>query len=212
MMELELAALLSSRICHDLISPVGALANGVEVLEDENDGELRESALRLIGSSAAQASAKLQFARLAYGSASAQGGSIDTADAEHVARELFKSMKVTLDWQLTPRIAHKDDVKLVLNLIQIAAEAAPRGGVIRITGDTGDADGAGPEGLIVSAEGPNARLREEVAQLLAGVEDEALLDPRTVQPYLAALLARRRGLTLVAEAVQDRVVLTGRRG
>ncbi|MCP5432241.1 MAG: histidine phosphotransferase [Alphaproteobacteria bacterium] len=191
MKELELAALLCSRVCHDLISPVGAMANGVEVLADEDDEELKDSALKLIGSSAAQASAKLQYARLAYGSASSQGGSIDTRDAEYVVRELFKSLKAGLEWRLAPRIADKNEVKLLLNLILIATEAAPRGGTITVEGPMPAPGSAGT--LAIRAEGPHARLRDEVAGLLVGAQSEEALDPRTVQPYVAALLAAHLG-------------------
>ncbi len=83
---LDLAALLSSRVCHDVISPVGAIVNGLEVLEEEKDAEMRGHALALIKTSAAKASARLQFCRLAFGAAGSKGASIDTGDAEHVTR------------------------------------------------------------------------------------------------------------------------------
>ena len=86
---LDLAALLCSRVCHDVISPVGAIVNGLEVLEDEKDPEMREIALDLIKKSAATASARLQFCRLAFGAAGSAGASIDTGEAEKVVRGLF---------------------------------------------------------------------------------------------------------------------------
>src|SRR5208283_1084413 len=79
---LDLAALLSSRVCHDVISPVGAIINGLEVLEDEKDAEMRGHALDLIKSSASEASSRLQFCRLAFGAAGSKGAAIDTGDAE----------------------------------------------------------------------------------------------------------------------------------
>src|SRR3984893_175607 len=86
---LDLAALLCSRVCHDVISPVGAIINGLEVLDEEKDTEMRGLALDLIKKSAGQASARLQFCRLAFGAACSAGASIDTSDAEKVARGLF---------------------------------------------------------------------------------------------------------------------------
>jgi histidine phosphotransferase ChpT len=96
---LDLAALLCSRVCHDVISPVGAIVNGLEVLEDEKDAEMRGFALDLIKKSARTASARLQFCRLAFGAAGSAGASIDTGDAEQVARGLIA------DERTKPRMA-----------------------------------------------------------------------------------------------------------
>ena len=95
---LDLAALLCSRVCHDVISPVGAIVNGLEVLEEEKDADMRTFALDLIKKSAATASAKLQFCRLAFGAAGSAGASIDTGDAERVTRGLFGDDKIKLEW------------------------------------------------------------------------------------------------------------------
>ena len=97
---LDLAALLCSRVCHDVISPVGAIVNGLEVLEDDNDASMRDFALDLIQKSAKQASARLQFARLAFGAAGSAGASIDLGDAEQVARGLFLDDKISFSWSL----------------------------------------------------------------------------------------------------------------
>ena len=70
---MDLAALLCSRVCHDVISPVGAIVNGLEVLEDEDDPSMRDVALELIKKSARSASARLQFCRLAFGAAGWSG-------------------------------------------------------------------------------------------------------------------------------------------
>ena len=98
--DLELAALLSSRICHDVINPVSAISNGLEMLDDDPDQSMREAALDLIRKSAAQASAKLQFARLAFGAAGSAGAEIDLRDAEKVARDFIgASGKHQVVWQ-----------------------------------------------------------------------------------------------------------------
>src|SRR5438874_7063559 len=97
---LDLAALLCSRLCHDLISPVGAVVNGLEVLEDDNDEETKTFALELIKKSARQASARLQFCRLAFGAAGSAGAVIDLGDAEQVARGLLEDEKTSLAWNL----------------------------------------------------------------------------------------------------------------
>src|SRR5271155_4203529 len=116
----DLAALLCSRVCHDVISPVGAIVNGLEVLEDEKEGEMREIALELIKKSAASASARLQFCRLAYGAAGSAGASIDTGDAESVTRGLINNERTKLVWNASRQHAPKNKVKLILNLCLIA--------------------------------------------------------------------------------------------
>ena len=90
---LDLAALLCSRVCHDLISPVGAIVNGLEVLEEDKDEETKTFALDLIKKSAHQASAKLQFCRLAFGAAGSAGAQIDLGDAEKAARGLSRTAR-----------------------------------------------------------------------------------------------------------------------
>src|ERR687898_3570783 len=129
---LDLAALLCSRVCHDVISPVGAIVNGLEVLEDDSDASMRDFALDLIRKSAKQASARLQFARLAFGSAGSAGASIDLGDAEQVARGMFQDDKVKLSWTGPRALLPKNKVKLLLNLVVIATNAVPRGGTIDV--------------------------------------------------------------------------------
>src|SRR5579862_9751096 len=129
---MDLAALLCSRVCHDVISPVGAIVNGLEVLEDEKDGEMREIALELIKKSAAAASARLQFCRLAYGAAGSAGASIDTGDAENVTRGLINDERTKLVWNGARQLAPKNKVKLLLNLCLLALSAIPRGGVLTV--------------------------------------------------------------------------------
>ena len=114
---LDLAALLSSRICHDVISPVGAIVNGLEVLDEEKDDEMRGFALDLIKKSARTASARLQFCRLAFGAAGSSGASIDTGDAEQVARGLLADERTQVEWDAPRVLMSKNKVKLVLNLM-----------------------------------------------------------------------------------------------
>src|SRR5439155_9683550 len=125
---LDLAALLCSRVCHDLISPVGAVINGLEVFEDDNDQETKTFALDLIKKSAHQASARLQFCRLAFGAAGSAGASIDLGDAQGVARGFMEDGKTKLAWNLPRELLPKNRVKLLLNLMVLAGQTIPRGG------------------------------------------------------------------------------------
>jgi len=129
---LDLAALLCSRVCHDLISPVGAIVNGIEVLEEERDEATKEFALDLIKKSAATASAKLQFCRIAFGAAGSAGAQIDLGDAEKIARGFLEDDKTKIAWNLPRALLAKNLVKLLLNMLVIAGQAIPRGGKITV--------------------------------------------------------------------------------
>ena len=118
---LDLAALLCSRVCHDVISPVGAIVNGLEVLAEEKDQSMRDFAVELINKSARTASARLQFARIAFGAAGSAGSAIDTGDAEQVAKGFLNDDKVKLSWTGPRLLMPKNRVKLLLNLLVIGA-------------------------------------------------------------------------------------------
>src|SRR5436853_7399991 len=129
---LDLAALLCSRVCHDLISPVGAVVNGLEVLEEGKDEETRTFALDLIKKSSQQASARLQFCRLAFGAAGSAGAAIDLGSAETVARGLLEDEKTKIHWNLPRALLPKKQVKLLLNLLILAGQIIPRGVTVTV--------------------------------------------------------------------------------
>ena len=198
---LDLAALLSSRICHDVISPVGAIVNGLEVLEEEKDEEMRGFALDLIKKSARTASARLQFCRLAFGAAGSAGASIDTGDAEQVARGLLADDRTRLEWHAARVLMPKNRVKLVLNLCLIAASAIPRGGVITVRIDGGE---DAPH-VLVEASGTNARLASHVPRLLAGDPENNSIDAQGIQPFYTGLVARAANMNVAVAAASDKI-------
>jgi histidine phosphotransferase ChpT len=197
--DLELAALISSRICHDVISPVGAIANGLEILDEEHDQAMREQAMALIRKSTHQASAKLQFARLAYGAAGSAGAEIDLRDAERVARDFVQGGgKHTLSWSGGPATLPKDKVKLLLNLVALAVTALPRGGTIAVT--------VASPGFQILARGDSARLPERTAKVLSGA-GASLLDSHSIQAYYATRVAIAAGMQIGTQATAQEVVL-----
>ena len=200
--DLELAALISSRICHDVISPVGAIANGLEMLDEEQDESMREQTMDLIRKSARQASAKLQFARLAFGAAGSAGAEIDLRDAERVARDFVQGGKHILSWQGPPVTLPKNKVKLLLNLLALGVVALPRGGTVNV-----EIKGEGPEvAFRVLAQGEPARLSEQVTGLLAGANG-MVLDAHSIQPYYAGRVAAAAGMTVTVETRDKEVEL-----
>jgi histidine phosphotransferase ChpT len=196
---LDLAALLCSRVCHDLISPVGAIVNGLEVLEEDKDEETRTFALDLIKKSAGQASAKLQFCRLAFGAAGSAGAQIELGDAEKAARGLMEDGKTTIAWNLPRELVAKNKAKLLLNMLLVGSGAIPRGGVLTV-----DPAGAGYR---VKASGLNARLTPATAELLSGSPSHAV-DAHAIQPLYTGILARDCGLTVSVAADGEAVALT----
>lgn len=203
---LDLAALLCSRVCHDVISPVGAIVNGLEVLEEEKDAEMRAFAIELIKKSANTASARLQFCRLAFGAAGSAGASIDTGDAEKVARGLLGDEKTQIVWNAPRILMPKNKVKLILNLCLIASAAIPRGGVIEVTlTDEGER-----AGLKVEARGANARLAHHVPALLVGEPEANGVDAHGIQAFYAGLVARACAMDLHVATADGSVCLEAR--
>ena len=201
---LDLAALLCSRVCHDLISPVGAIVNGLEVLEEDKDEETKTFALELIKKSARTASAKLQFCRIAFGAAGSAGAQIDLGDAETISRGFLEDDKTKLAWNLPRVLLPKNRVKLLLNMLLIAGQTIPRGGRLTV-----DPIGAGESmGFKVSAAGVNAKVPPAVAALLAGEAGETALDAHRIQPFYAGLLAQAAGVKATMAMEGEAVVVT----
>jgi histidine phosphotransferase ChpT len=200
---LELAALLCSRVCHDLISPVGAIVNGLEVLDDNPKPEDREFALDLIRKSAKTASARLQFCRLAFGAAGSAGAQIDLGDAENMARGHLEDAKTKITWNLQRLLLAKNRVKLLLNMLVIAQQTIPRGGVLTVD-PSGEGEAAG---FRVSAAGLNARVPQNIADLLSSGHTGPV-DAHAVQPYYTRLLAQSCGLTVTLAAEGEAVVVS----
>jgi histidine phosphotransferase ChpT len=200
---LELAALLCSRVCHDLISPVGAIVNGLEVLDDNPKPEDRDFALELIRKSAKTASARLQFCRLAFGAAGSAGAQIDVGDAQAMARGHIEDGKVSINWNLPRILLPKNRVKLLLNMLVIAQQTIPRGGTLTV-----DPIGEGETmAFRVAAAGLNARLPQNIADLLSSTEAPAA-DAHAVQPYYTRLLAQACGLSVRLAPEGETIVVT----
>jgi histidine phosphotransferase ChpT len=200
---LELAALLCSRVCHDLISPVGAIVNGLEVLDDNPKPEDRDFALDLIRKSAKTASARLQFCRLAFGAAGSSGAQIDLGDAQNMSRGHIEDGKCTIEWNLPRLLLPKNRVKLLLNMLVIAQQTIPRGGKLTV-----DPLGGGENmGFHIAATGLNARLPQNIAELLS-TPTPSRIDAHAVQPYYTRLLAEACGLKVTLKAEGEAVVVT----
>jgi len=185
----DLAALLCSRVCHDVISPVGAINNGLELLDE---GGADADAMDLIRTSALNASVRLKFARLAFGASGSVGASIDTGEAERAAKDFAAAEKKTeVSWVGPRAIIAKNRVKLLLNLFLVAYGAIPRGGNIEVSVENPEFDAK----FTITAKGRLMRIPPRFAEICSGTLEEAV-DAHSIQPYYTVLLADESGMEL----------------
>lgn len=195
-----LSALLSSRLCHDLINPVGALSSGLEVLDDETmDQAMKDAALDLIRSGGQKSISLLKYARLAYGAAGGRGAELPTEEAELALRDLFRWTKAELVWKIPPGLAAKETVKALLILSYAAADCVPRGGVVTVTGSR--------DKFTIEATGARVILQDDLGKALAG--DTTDLKPKFAPAYVAGLSARELGGEIRVSLEDGKVLMRG---
>ncbi len=203
--DLRVLELLSSRLCHDLVGPVGAVNNGLELLEDDM-GDMGPEALKLVADSGARAARALQYFRLAFGMAGSRvGGSLD--ELRDLAGGFFDGNKIALTWpaQGIPDDAPSDLGKLLLNMLLLGAESLPMGGSLTI----GISASGGGLGVEVTASGERAGLRDETRPALAAQAEIGELTPRNVQAYFTCRIAERMdGAITVDEGTDGAVKFT----
>lgn len=186
---LDLAAILCSRLCHDLVNPVGAVTNGIEILRDEDDPDMQEQVLGLLEQSTDQVACRLGFYRLAFGAGSGMGDTIDAGKLREASEAFFGGGKIALDWQLPLEQISKDGGKVLLNLVLVAAESLLRGGGIAVLGREQD----GKLVIEVTAQGERLLIADGVDMALSGEVDVAALSPKAAPAYLAAATASEKG-------------------
>ncbi|MBA4048297.1 MAG: histidine phosphotransferase [Sphingomonas sp.] len=202
----DFASLLCSRLCHDLLSPVGALNNGLELLADETDPEMRQRCLELLSESARASANKLKFFRLAFGAAGGFGETIDAREARAAIEGLFgDNNRLTIGWLVEDGVLPKPAVKVMLNLALITGDALVRGGQLDI--------GAESRGdiveIVVRGEGPRVVLDTELRTALAGSADDTVITPRAAAAYLVHALVSDNGGTLQVSAPDAAALLFG---
>jgi histidine phosphotransferase ChpT len=202
---IDLASLLCSRLCHDLMSPVGALNNGIELLADETDPDMREKCLELLAESARASANKLKFFRLAFGAAGGFGEEIDTHEAQTALQGLFgPERRIELGWVVSSDKLPKDAVKLLLNLAMLAGDALVRGGRL----DVGAERHNGEVELAVRAEGPRILLDPALRDTLAN-GGSGTVEPRAAGAWLAHQLVADAGGTIQLSDPASEALLIG---
>lgn len=186
----DLAALLCSRLCHDLLSPVGALSNGLELLADEKDPDMRRRCFELLEQSAKVSTDKLRFFRLAYGAAGGFGDEVQSEEPRELVGALVSANeRITLEWGVADPSLPKPAVKVLLNLAAIAIDALVRGGTLAVGAERRD----GATEIAVRASGPRVAFDGNIGKALDGSLDDAELSGRTAPAHLIRLLTEELG-------------------
>ncbi|HWH23055.1 MAG TPA: histidine phosphotransferase family protein [Allosphingosinicella sp.] len=202
----EFASLLCSRLCHDLLSPVGALNNGIELLQDENDPEMRARCLDLLSESARTSANKLKFFRLAFGAAGGFGDEVDTQEARLAIEALFGGDgRVQIAWMVGEPKMSKSALKVLLNLVLIAGDGLVRGGTLTVGAERHD----GGLEVVVRAEGPRLVLDPETRRALTGDAAEEALAPRAAAAWLVRSLVSDGGGEVQLSNSEENVLLLG---
>lgn len=198
----EFASLLCSRLCHDLLSPVGALNNGIELLADETDPEMRQRCMELLTESATASANKLKFFRLAFGAAGGFGELVDTREARAAIEGLHGSgEKVKVGWMVEASALPKVAIKVLLNLALIAGDALVRGGQLDIAAEGGE--------VVIRAEGPRLVLDPELRNALLGEADPDLISPRAAASWLVHMLVSDQGGSVRISQPEPGVLMFG---
>lgn len=203
--EIDFASLLCSRLCHDLLSPVGAMNNGLELLADEHDPEMRQRCMDLLAESAKAAADKLKFFRLAFGAAGGFGSEVDPKEARMVIEPLVTSNgRTSLEWAVPESMMPKRAVKILLNLVLLANDALVRGGTLFV-----GAEARGDEQeIVIRASGPKIIMDGAIRDALTGKLDASMVDSRTAAAWMAHTLATSGGgMVQLAEPDNEHLVI-----
>ncbi|MDB5706102.1 MAG: histidine phosphotransferase [Sphingomonas bacterium] len=202
----DFASLLCSRLCHDLLSPVGALNNGLELLSDEHDPEMRQRCLELLSESAKASANKLKFFRLAFGAAGGFGETVDSREARAAIEGLFgENHRVNFGWLVEDATLPKAAIKVLLNLALIAGDALIRGGQL----DVGAEVVEGQVEIVVRADGPRIVLDNELRTTLLGQQGDTMITPRAAAAYLVQSLVSEGGGSVQISEPEEPVLLFG---
>lgn len=202
----EFASLLCSRLCHDLLSPVGALNNGLELLADENDPEMRARCLELLNESARASANKLKFFRLAFGAAGGFGETVDSREARAAIEGLFgDNHRVKIGWLVEDSVLPKPAIKVLLNLSLIAGDALVRGGQLDIGAEV---VGEAVE-IVVRADGARIVLDPELRAALSGSDGDVIVTPRSAAAHLVRALVIENGGLLQVSPPEAPVLIFG---
>lgn len=202
--QLDLAALLCSRLCHDLLSPVGAINNGLELLADEKDPEMRQRCLELLEQSARTSANKLKFFRLAFGAAGGFGEMVPSEEPQQLITALVDANdRLSLEWAMSEAKLAKPAVKVLLNLAAIGIDALVRGGELKVGAETR----GGQTEIVIAATGKKVVFDETIGAALNGKLATAELSGRTAPAHMVHLLLQDEGGRIQVAHAEDRLII-----
>lgn len=180
----DLASLISSRICHDLISPIGALNTAIEVLDDTESKEMHEDALKLIKLAASEASAKLSYLRIALGTNSTSKGVMNLDKLKLITENMFNTEKFSFNWDVSEIKLEKSIARILLNILMLAIQSIPRGGKVTIKIE----EKSDKLKLVTSANGIKSRLDKQTEDAFKGIIPSEEIDGRVIQSFFTGIL------------------------
>lgn len=180
----DLASLISSRICHDLISPIGALNTAIEVLDDTESKEMHEDALKLIKLAASEASAKLSYLRIALGTNSTSKGVMNLDKLKLITENMFNTEKFSFNWDMSEIKLEKSIARILLNILMLAIQSIPRGGKVTIKIE----EKYDKLKLVTSANGIKSRLDKQTEDAFKGILPSEEIDGRVIQSFFTGIL------------------------
>lgn len=194
----EFASLLCSRLCHDLLSPVGAMNNGLELLADEDDPDMRARVIELLADSARASADRLKFFRLAFGAGGGFGETLAADEVKAAVEGLVRgNPRIQLGWLVEIPAIPKTAAKILLNLAMVAFDALVRGGQLTVGVDQGE--------VVVRAEGPRVVLDAEIRTVLA--DGVGAVSSRTSAAWLIRKLADEAGGSIALADGEEGVLL-----
>lgn len=199
MSQLDFAALMCSRLCHDLVSPVGAINNGLELLAEGDDPAMREQVIDLLNKSVAQTSSRLQFFRLAFGAAGGFSDSLDLSEVRSAIESLIEGSRITLSWSVDGGTGSKHLIKTLLNMALLVSESMIRGGILTVSEVKTDESRT----FTISGTGDRIIMQEAILNVLRGEQAPDGMEARTVPAVLAREVAAELGAKLVIEGVSS---------
>ena len=185
----HLTAFVSSRLCHDLVSPVSSAMSALEMMEEPGGEEMHEQAEALVKKGLSDAAAKLEFLRYAFGSQGLNSGMADVHQAKAITERFVATYKPSIEWDIETAHFGYSHVRLMMNMVLIAVDCVPWGGVISVK----IRDENGSMSLTVDAKGDRTQLKEVTVNGLAGNAPEEGWCGKSVQPVFAQMMAKDLG-------------------
>lgn len=205
----DFASMLASRLCHDLLSPVGAFANGLELLADEKDPAMRERCFELLEQSARTSANKLKFFRLAFGSAGGFGELVPADEAKSAIHGIIGDRAIEFNWMIGTDPLPKPAVKIILNLSLLLVDALVRGGRLDVGCEKQGANQEGGIEIALHVEAERIFLDADVERILAEGEGASPMTSRTAPAVLVQAVARQNDGTVMLAREMSTSLLVG---